>query len=584
MSLVAGAALTLGGCVFGGGGDKSTATATPEVTPTVGATSEPTAAPPVIATPGPSGALPPGLEVSAPGTWERRDGMRFGDELPDILGVFIYDTDTGTGTLWSLDPASVADTQFVLVEASPGGQYVIARARPSHLVNTESGQSFTWGAEVRLQEIDDRGFALFTALRGCSFWLVDLSADGPRALASSDLPSGVAAGNCSIRARVSPDESELLVAVRGNNFSGGAGLFLTDVATGASRLLSELEPTSVTMTDRGPEGTVILTASIPGEAWIGEYTWTDRSLATVGIRSRLSADPDEKLPSPESLTVSPDGRWAAWLDNDGLGVGQGAGGESEWPVTVIANLRDGGPVVRAQRVTMRNGIVEFDWLADSSALAVQSEEGFALLGTDGSYEALPFPVAFHTDPVPVPAPDGAERFAYDGRVVDAAGNEVGEPPAVVEAWGGGDGSQPSSWWVRTSYGWGADSSQLVFVRTEVPGRDFGRGGMATIGLPPRIVTGPPAPFAAPVLLRVASDGDRLNVRVGPGIGAERLGQFEHGTVVTVVLDTSMGMCGPDGCSLLSDPELEYGDGWWIYVRDDQGLDGWVSAEFVEWAD
>jgi hypothetical protein len=43
-----------------------------------------------------------------------------------------------------------------------------------------------------------------------------------------------------------------------------------------------------------------------------------------------------------------------------------------------------------------------------------------------------------------------------------------------------------------------------------------------------------------------------------------------------------------GCSVLRDPDLDYGEGWWIYVNGEDGdgeaLEGWVSTEFVEWAD
>lgn len=558
------AALLLGACVFGSGDDAARPTATPEVSATAGPTSAPTGVATAIGTPG---ELPPGLATSPPGTWERVDDLRFGDEVPDVFGALIFDTTEGTGTLWTLDPDSVVDPQFVLVEASVGGNYVIARGSPGHLVNTDTGTSFTWSNNTPLQVIDDEGTALFTEANGCRFWAVDLSGATPALIAGFDL---LEAGSCQqVVARFSPDHAELLVVSQGSNAEGGGDLFVVDLESGEPSLFASIEPSFVTAVDLVGDGSVVLTAPLPGAAWIGEYVWAERGLATVSISTSPSTNPpNEKAPAPSLLTVSPDARWIAWSDSDDLGVRQGLGGQAEWPVVVIASIEQGGIAVRAQRVALTNGAVSFDWLSDSSALVVQSEDGFGLLGTDGTFRELPFPVAFHFDPVPLPAPDRTGRFAYDGRVVDAVRRDIGEPPPVTEAWGA----------VR----WSEDGDRLVFVREAEAGGDFGRGGVAQIGLPPRIVTGPPSPYAEPVQLRVASDGDHLNVRAAPGINEERLGQFDHGTLITVAHDTSINLCRPPGCSILSDPDLDSGVAWWIYVRDDDGLEGWVSAEFVEW--
>jgi len=562
---LAAAALLLGACVFGGGDDAPKPTATPEVSATTGPTSAPTGE----ATPiGTSGELPSGLEPSAPDTWKRVDGLRSGDEVPDVLGALIFDTVDGTATLWSLDPDSVVDPQFVLVEASVSGNYVIARGSPGHLVNTNTGTSFTWPTNTRLHLIEDEGAALFASANGCRFWAVDLSGAAPALIAGFDL---LEAGSCpDVVARFSPDHVELLVVTQGNNVDGGADLFVIDLESGEPAHVASIEPPFVTATHRVGDGSVVLTAPLPGAAWVGEYVWAERGLATVSISTRPSTNPPQaKVPPPSLVTVSPDARWIAWSDSDDLGARQGLGGQAEWPVVVIASIEEGGIAVRAQRVALTSGAVSFDWLSDSSALVVQSEDGFALLGTDGGFRELPFPVASHFDPVPMPAPDRTGRFAYDGRVVDAVRRDIGEPPPVTEAWGA----------VR----WSEDGDRLLFVREAEAGGDFGRGGVAQVGLPARIVTGPPSPYAEPVQLSVASDGDHLNVRAAPGINEERLGQFDHGTLVTVTHDASINLCGAPGCSILSDPDLDSGVAWWIYVRDDDGLEGWVSAEFVEWA-
>lgn len=584
VALLAPIAMVLGACVFGAGDDDQTATATAEVTATSEPTSEPTAAATANGTgvPGATVELPPGLEVSASGTWERRDDLVAGDEVPDVLGVMVVNTEVGAGTLWSLAAGAVSNPDFVFIKTSPNAEYVLAGSEGiGHILHAASGRSFVWGERASPLLIDDSGLMLFRRFVGCQFWVVDLSGAEAVAVAALELP---AERNCNIAGRFSPDGTELLVATQGNNNDGGGDLFVVDLESGEPALIGSLEPPFVTVAGLDVDGKAFLTASLPGAAWVAEYNWADRSLATVSIRTNGPGEPSaEKMRAPGNITVSPDGRWAAWSDSDDLGVVQGMGGLAEWPVTVIANLHDGSPVVRAQRAAISNGLVTFGWLADSSAVVVQSEVGFGLLGTDGGFETLPFPVASLVDSVPLPAPERVDRFAYNGQVVDAAGVGVGSPPAVVGTWGAGDGTGASIWWIGSSYGWGDDDGRLILVRTSVPGRDFGRSGIARIGLAPRIVTGPPPPYPEPIQFRIASDGDRLNVRAAPGVSAERLGQFEHGTVVTVVHHDS-GNCGPGGCSILADPELGYGEGWWIYVRGEDGLEGWVSTEFVEWVD
>ncbi len=549
----------------------------PTPSPTSATTEPPTVEPSATGSPGALGDLPPDLVVSSPGIWQR-DELEAGDEIPDVLGAFIFDAGTGTGTLWSLDPSAVPDPYLEIVDTTPNGNFVVAA---NYIVNTATGQSFTLGPRATVLTVDDRGLALFQGA-GCQFWAVDLSGSQPTPLAAFELPGD---RSCNVGARFSPDASELLAVVQSANFSGGAMLYAVDLSTGEPAEIAQLAPTYITFQGREAATSVFLTGAMPAKAWVGEYVWADHTLSTVSIDTRAaSRGVDAGPPDPGNLRVSPDGRWVAWSDSDDLGLGFGAGGEAEWPVVVIASLEEAVPAVRAQRVAMTNGIVTFDWIADSSALVVQSEDGFALLSPDGGLKSLPFPVASHGDPVPVPAPNLAGRFAYDGRIVDDEGADVGDSPAVAEAWGAGSTPEARAWWIRTRYGWGATGDRLLLVRTEVPGGDFGRGGVASLGLPPRVLIGEAAARPGPIRLRITSDGDPLNVRAEPGTNSDVQGQLSDGAVVTLSRDTDISHCGERGCSVLNDPDLPYGDGWWLFVKVDSGLAGWVSSEFVSWAD
>ena len=571
------AALLLAACTGDSDAD------TPEATPTAATTSTASATPTSTTTPPPESDtnLPPGLAPSPPDTWQRLD-LTPGDKVPDTLGVFIADATTGAGTLWSLNPSHVDNPDYVIVDVSAHGNYVTAGR---HLLNTANGDSVTHPTNSHLIVIDDRGLALFQSASACRFWAVNLVGPRPVLLATLEVTEN---SNCNVAAVFSPDASELLLAIAASDSNAASAAFVIDLETGEPLPLPDLVVPGYVVAATTPSNTevALLTVSLPGVAWVASYRWSDGTLTTTSIETGAIARKGKAPRSPGPLLISPDGRSAAWADSDDLSTGLGAGGEAEWPVVVIASIQDATPVVRAQRVALTNGIVTFHWLPDSSALVVQSEDGFALLTPAGVIQQLPFPVAFHSDPVPIPAPDALNRFAYDGRVVDRAGRELGQVSAVEQAWNVPTTSRPWSWWFGTSYAWGATADRLVFLNTAVPTGDFGSGGVSTLGLPPRIVTGPAAATPdQPIRLRVVSDGDNLNVRAAPGLAAERIGQFAHGTLVTLVRDSSIEHCGDRGCSILDDPDESYGESWWPYVRDETGtLEGWATSEFVEWAD
>ena len=565
-----------------GDSDTPDPTATPSPTPT--ATSTPTS----TTTPSPEGDpnLPPGLAPSPPDTWQRLD-LAPGDAVPDVLGAFIADPTTGAGTLWSLNLVTPDIGQPIRHTVSPNAGYVIAGAS---LVDTASGQSFSWDERLHFVEMNDSGTALFVAQKGpCRIWAVNLAAPQPVLLATL---TAVEVQACLVEANFSPDGSELLTILEPSRAGELPRAYLIDLTTGTPELLNLVEPSlprDLRFNERASDDeTAHLTASLPGAIWSARYHWATHIFTTSTIE--IVATPrgsNDRPTQPDHLRFSPDGRWLAWSDTADLGVGRGLGGYDEWPVVVITSIEHAAPVVRAQRLALTNGIVTFDWLPDSSALVVQHEQGFALLSPDGSIEDLPFPVAFHNNPVPLPAPDGTARSLFDGQMMDSSGQPLGQLPPVVDAWAGAPETQTPthSWWFGASYRWNSTGDRSLFVRAEVGGKDFGRGGVATLGLPPHITTGPDAATPGPIHLRVASDGDNLNVRSAPGLAAERIGQFPHGTLITLTRDPASERCDSRGCSILNDLDPTSDNPWWLYVRDEAGtLEGWVTSEFVEWAD
>lgn len=572
----AAAALILGGCVFGGGGDDTEATATAEVTATleVSPTSDGPSAPTGTATAAP--ALPPGLEVTTTDAWVRED-LAPGDVAPDRPGVIVVNAETGVGTSWSW----ADDVPYAVISRPVAGMRFIWSPATNALLDTQTGRAWSWPTSVGLIALDDRGFGVFSRpdIEGCGFSVVDFSGEELRALGPLVIGDD---GPCRRKeARLSPDAASLLLTMRGDE--PATDLFLVDLETEQVELLGTM-PVSAAIAARSDPDVVLLTAPGADELWVGRYTWEERELTV----SSIAIVPDDSVQDRRTgnALISPDGQWVAWGAGVDLGVGDGLGGLAEWPITVIASVDEGAPTIWAERVTMTSGIQRFDWLPDSSALVVQSESGFALLGTDGELRSLPFPVAAHTGAIPIPAPDRADRFLYDGAIVDAGGDFVGMPSAAYDAWGRHELWDGPYWWSSDDYRWGADSRQFVLTRVVVDGRDYGRGGIALLGLRARIVTGAGATHPEVGALRVSSDGDRLNVRAAPGAAAERIGQFEDGSELIVGRDPTPSDCF-DGCSILHDPDLEYDEGWWIYVTGagtEGDLAGWVSSEFLDWAD
>jgi hypothetical protein len=94
------------------------------------------------------------------------------------------------------------------------------------------------------------------------------------------------------------------------------------------------------------------------------------------------------------------------------------------------------------------------------------------------------------------------------------------------------------------------------------------------------------PFSDEVNLRVETGGEGLNMRKGPGSSQELVGTLRDGAVVTVT-NTSASPCSVEGgCSALQDVDVEASQDspFWLHVRAEDGLEGWVSADYLIWAD
>jgi hypothetical protein len=263
---------------------------------------------------------------------------------------------------------------------------------------------------------------------------------------------------------------------------------------------------------------------------------------------------------------SPDGRWLAWQQSLPLYT---VTWEDFWPVVYLANLDTGEVVLRALRASLKAGPYQLHWLGDSSAVVVDASQGYIALSPDGSLERLPTASHLYVD---VPAR---------------------RPGAVVDGWPRLT-SLSTAWWDAVPeteygvlfYGFNQRGNEVALVRSSPFYADYLTFPLKQVGLSLKVQE---PPFSDQVRLRVLTNGEGLNVRKLPGVAQERLGTLPDGAFVTVANapDAPSRQCGlPSGCSALHDidGEITIDSPWWLYVRADSGLAGWVSADYLVWAD
>ena len=126
--------------------------------------------------------------------------------------------------------------------------------------------------------------------------------------------------------------------------------------------------------------------------------------------------------------------------------------------------------------------------------------------------------------------------------------------------------------------WGSSGSE---VRFNIPHPDHhGAGGCGVGVTPPLKIEFPP--FDDEIHLKVAADGDCLNLRDSAGTTATVITCLPDGTSLTVTEVDSSEMPGFEGVGpyMIS---LSRGGGF-AHARTDAGQEGWVSSEFLDWAE
>ena len=218
------------------------------------------------------------------------------------------------------------------------------------------------------------------------------------------------------------------------------------------------------------------------------------------------------------------------------------------------------------------------WLPDSSGLVVTTARGNRIVTAEGKWALLPDTLRGRWF---VPSPTEPLRFLLNYDPVTVL-NERGELAASVGTELDLRPEEPPNSFLVVSPWWGA-TSQEVYVAVWYQG-DTSFIVLNAI-LPPVIER---APIEPRLLVRVATNRPCLDVREEPVAGSPTVTCLEEGsTVETVEYGTSVYKSEAYWIEGLHTATSESGcPSWsctWIYVRTDDGTEGWALSDYLRWA-
>ena len=269
-----------------------------------------------------------------------------------------------------------------------------------------------------------------------------------------------------------------------------------------------------------------------------------------------------------------------------------------WPgVVVVADVETGEILFRVRSATLAYGdwLGGSRWLPSGDGLVMEVKDGYVIARVRPVQELVYRPGAPSgwygwSGPAPLPAPVGDDRFFSYGRLglYDAHEDRwsiARLPEAYVYTEATPDHHAP----------WGTTDREMRFRL----GHGGHGGGVCIFAGYPRIEF---PPFNDESVLRVARTGSCLYLRAESGKEGGILDCLPEGTRLVPRISAewaeALGYDGrhdewPDGFGF-SGPSLEWacvgsGEcsaydsyGYWVYVRTDDGAEGWVAHEYLEW--
>lgn len=501
------------------------------------------------------------------------------DEVPDVdHGVAFVDVETGDGELWSLDPA--LDVFFIRYDASPDHRWLFAEVtspagRYIVLTRRSDGDSYHMDAE-RWQLVagpSQEGRVAMRQRDGGEFRIVELDVDPLGAGVVFSLPHYTP---------VSWDAQEQYAEFFGDDLLIAGGSVI-DAKTGA--LIDDVGPggelTAVSYTHLVDGGVMFVTFA--GDRAVPDlHTLRLDATGNLMVSRVFPSQPGAGIgigqtPAPEGVQVSPDGRWLAWQSSLRPAIG-GVPFIDYWPAVVLADVQTGDITLRVLRASIRLGPERRQWLSDGSGLIVAVPGGSAVLRVpEGVLEPLPFPsipAPLGSHDAPQAAPGDAGALLFDGQVFGIDGAALA-PRWGSAAWPMLDPSDRASQETR--------GGELAFMRITPLGRDWEIFALRERELPAYVQR---IPFADTLRLIVSTEDAMIEVMTAPLQDADVAGTLSDGSIVTLVLsdDPESVPCAP--CAAAPEYEGSQEDwhlaSWWLYVRAEDGQEGWVSTAHLVW--
>ncbi len=539
----------------------------------------------------------------APGAFEHRT-FESGEDTGWYHGVFVLDPVSGL-----TDGYRVPTTDFVYYQ---GGDWIFADAGGEYdlLLHRATGRSWRWPAgQLRLLAASG-GHLLVHDRRSLPAHRIALLNRRLGQVAAFTLHVE-RPGYLDARAYFSPDGSDIMLWAVGGN------LYHVAVDTGVPRMLVEAGDWWFDRSYDGPGVRVVARPEDEGAPPARYFDWngnalprpacSPRDVPSVIWRSNDGTEWHRRVESGGGAPwTSPDGRYVAWPEGAPAAIKHGGWArlESPWPAVVVADAATCLPLFRVLSVRTFELAWEAEWLATGDGLVIGTHDGYGILRIspapaivplpnggewlttrDGSVvgthevadgtewlatseglrvEALPGTArVWESGPEPAPTGDG-RYFGYLWSVYDASDGRWIDPP--IAPWGG-------------PYRWGASYRERRFQPTDY----WPSGVVSWLLLAPKIEL---APFDAQIGFRVAGTGGCVHVREEPNTNSVILDCLPEGARVVFVQQGDAERADrvppvPGRLSIVH-PSLAGSVGAaWVFVRAEDGIEGWVSHDYLE---
>ena len=292
--------------------------------------------------------------------------------------------------------------------------------------------------------------------------------------------------------------------------------------------------------------------------------WATHYTEALGRRSGPHYFTWDGLAVPERACPglpSPDGRYVAWFETDTVASANPTEVRywEGWPSLVVVESGTCTPLFRVRSAWRPNRGYE-NWLPTSDGVVTVVRHGFAIAHLSPSPHLIRLPSSRpggQPGSRPEPAPDGDGRYlAYGPSVYDVREDRWAGPGAVM----------------GSAYWWGDSHRERWFRILPTPNIPLSNNWPWL--LPPKIEL---PPISDETAFRVVRTGNCLPLREEPGTDNPTRDCLPDGERLVLAKPDE-----PPRVKSLNHDSVGVAEGaLWVYVRTEQGVEGWASHDYLE---